>query len=256
MTRWTFGAASVRGISHIKNGTRLQDAKRCFEVIGPNGAATFCAVVSDGAGSASHGGQGASLVCRTMAEALRSHFSSETMEMPSEDDIWDWVDQARDRITHAASLRSLSPRDFASTMVLAVSDGRDTLTAHIGDGAIVARERAQKSWHVLSGSENGEYASTTYFITDSGTPRLRVARHDVGIDALFLFSDGIENQVLDSATDEPHEAFFTPMARPFSQSNTTGRDHHLSGKLAAYLDSEKFAEHTDDDKTLVIAVRK
>lgn len=256
MKRWTFGAASVRGISHIKNGTRLQDAKRCFEVIGPNDSATFCAVVSDGAGSASHGGEGASLVCRTMAEALRVHFSSQTMGIPSEDHIWDWVDQARDRITHAASLRSLSPRDFASTMVLAVSDGHDTLTAHIGDGAIVAREEAQKSWLVLSGSENGEYASTTYFITDSGTPRLRVARHDVGIDALFLFSDGIENQVLDSATDEPHEAFFTPMARPFSQSTTTGRDHHLSGKLAVYLDSEKFAEHTDDDKTLVIAVRK
>lgn len=256
MTRWTFGAASVRGISHVKNGTRLQDAKRCFEVIGPNGSATFCAVVSDGAGSASHGGEGASLVCRTMAEALRSHVSSETMEMPSEDDIWDWVDQARDRITHAASLRSLSPRDFAATVVLAVSNGHETLTAHIGDGAIVARVETQKSWLVLSASENGEYASTTYFITDSGAPRLRVARHDVGIDALFLFSDGIENQVLDSATDEPHEAFFNPMTRPFSQSSNIGRDHYLSERLATYLDSEKFAEHTDDDKTLIIAVKK
>ena len=34
------------------------------------------------------------------------------------------------------------------------------------------------------------------------------------------------------------------------------RNHFLSGRLSAYLDSEKFAEHTDDDKTLVIAIRK
>lgn len=256
MTRWTFGAASVRGISHVKNGTRLQDAKRCFEVVDADGASVFCAVVSDGAGSASHGGEGASIVCRTMAEALRSNFATGSREMPSEELVWDWVDQVRDRIIHAASLRSLSPRDFAATMVLAVTDGNRTVTAHVGDGAVVARSEAEQNWLLLSESENGEYASTTYFVTDSGTPRLRVAEHDEKIDAIFLFSDGIENQVLDSATNEPYENFFTPMVKPFISSKALGRDDFLSGRLSAYLDSEKFAEHTDDDKTLVIAVKK
>lgn len=256
MTRWTFGAASVRGISHVKNGTRLQDAKRCFEVVDADGASIFCAVVSDGAGSASHGGEGASIVCRTMAEALRSHFANGSRGMPSEELVWDWVDQVRDRIIHAASLRSLSLRDFAATMVLAVTDGSSTLTAHIGDGAIVARSAAEQNWLLLSESENGEYASTTFFVTDSGPPRLRVAERNEEIDAIFLFSDGIENQVLDSATNEPYENFFTPMVKPFISSKTLGRDHFLSGRLSAYLDSEKFAEHTDDDKSLVIAVKK
>lgn len=103
MTRWTFGAASVRGISHVKNGTRLQDAKRCFEVV-TDGSSVFCAVVSDGAGSASHGGEGASVVCRTMAEALRSYFANGSMDMPSEDHVWDWVDQVRDRIIDRKSV--------------------------------------------------------------------------------------------------------------------------------------------------------
>ncbi|AWI55913.1 hypothetical protein AB395_0000229 [Sinorhizobium fredii CCBAU 45436] len=108
----------------------------------------------------------------------------------------------------------------------------------------------------MSESENGEYASTTFFVTDSGTPRLRVAECNEDIDAIFLFSDGIENQVLDSATNEPYENFFTPMVKPFISSKALGRDHFLSGRLSAYLDSEKFAEHTDDDKSLVIAVKK
>ncbi len=256
MTRWTFGGASVRGISHVKNGTRLQDAKRCFEAIDPTGNAVFCAVVSDGAGSASHGGEGASVVCRTMAEALRLHFAAGSVDMPSEDDIWDWIDQVRDRIIHAATQRSLSPRDFAATMVLAISDGTVTITAHVGDGAIVARHGVDQSWLLLSASENGEYASTTYFVTDSGIPRLRVERHEVGIDAIFLFSDGIENQVLDGATNEPYANFFTPMAKPFISSKALGRDGFLSERLSIYLDSEKFAQHTDDDKTLIIAVTK
>ena len=256
MTRWTFGAASVRGISHVKNATRLQDAKRCFEVVRTGGSSIFCAVVSDGAGSASHGGEGASVVCRTMGEALRSYFANGSTDMPSEDHVWDWVDQVRDRIIHSASLRSLAPRDFAATMVMCITDGTRTLTAHVGDGAIVARSVVDNSWLLLSESENGEYASTTYFMTDSGTPRLRVAEHAVPIDAIFLFSDGIENQVLDSKTNEPYENFFNPMVRPFVSSTSLGRDHFLSGRLSAYLDSEKFAEHTDDDKTLVIAVRR
>lgn len=256
MSRWAFGAASVRGISHVKRDTRIQDAKRCFEAHSSPGTTVFCAVVSDGAGSASHGGEGASLVCRTLAERLRAHFAEEYAKLPTEDHVWDWVDEARDKIAMAASRRGLTPRDFAATLVMAVTDGSETFTAHIGDGAIVGRRALDQQWQMLSASENGEYASTTYFLTDPGTPRLRTVTIDNAIDAIFLFSDGIENQVLDTASGEPYANFFTPMARPFANSEAVGRNYELSERLAAYLDSEKFAEHTDDDKTLVIAVRK
>ncbi|MBB2685237.1 UNVERIFIED_ORG: hypothetical protein GGD47_002825 [Rhizobium etli] len=216
----------------------------------------FCAVISDGAGSASHGGEGASIICRTLAENLRAHFAAGNNALPTEETAWDWVDEARDKIALAASRRALTPRDFAATLVLAVTNGSQTFTAHVGDGAIVARRTADQEWKLLSASENGEYASTTFFVTDVGTPRLRMSVVEDPIDALFLFSDGIENQVLDAASGEPYVNFFGPMARPFANSKAVGRDHQLSERLGAYLDSEKFAEHTDDDKTLIIAVRK
>jgi hypothetical protein len=139
---------------------------------------------------------------------------------------------------------------------MAVTNGSHTFTAHIGDGAIVGRRVYDQEWQLLSASENGEYASTTFFLTDAGTPRLRTSISHSPIDALFLFSDGIENQVLDAVSGEPYGNFFTPMSRPFEKSEAFGRDHKLSERLATYLDSEKFAEHTDDDKTLIIAVRK
>lgn len=256
MSRWAFGAASVRGISHIRRDTRIQDAKRCFESKTSAGKTVFCAVVSDGAGSASHGGEGASLVCRTIAENLRAYFAAKSPILPQTDIVWDWVDEARDKIAIAASRRDLTPRDFAATLIMAVTDGSQTFTAHIGDGAIVGRRAIDQKWQLISASENGEYASTTYFLTDPGTPRLRTSAVEEDIDALFLFSDGIENQVLDAVSGEPYSNFFSPMARPFVNSEVVGRNHELSERLAAYLDSEKFAEHTDDDKTLIIAVKK
>jgi hypothetical protein len=256
MSQWAFGAASVRGISHVRNNTRIQDAKRCFEVQTSANKTVFCAVISDGAGSASHGGEGASLVCRTIAENLRAYFATGNDALPTEETAWDWVDDARDKIAIAASRRGLTPRDFAATLVMAVTDGFQTFTAHIGDGAIVGRIVADQKWQLLSASENGEYASTTFFVTDPGTPRLRTSIAEEAVDALFLFSDGIENQVLDAGSGEPYANFFAPMARPFANSDSVGRNHKLSERLAAYLDSEKFAEHTDDDKTLIIAVRK
>ncbi|SCX28063.1 hypothetical protein DSM25558_4360 [Agrobacterium sp. DSM 25558] len=256
MSRWVFGAASVRGVSHVRRDTRIQDAKRCFETRKSTGTTVFCAVVSDGAGSASHGGEGASLVCRTMAENLREYFASAELALPTQNRVWDWVDEARDRIAMAATRRMLTPRDFAATMVLAVTNGSETFTAHIGDGAIVGRHVQNQEWQLLSASENGEYASTTYFLTDPGEPKLRTSTVKESIDALFLFSDGIENQVLDAVSGQPYVNFFTPMARPFINSDLVGRNHQLSERLAAYLDSDKFAEHTDDDKTLIIAVRK
>ncbi len=195
-------------------------------------------------------------MCRTLAENLRAYFAAGNDALPTEETTWDWVDDARDKIAIAASRRALTPRDFAATLVLAVTDGLQTFIAHVGDGAVVGRLVVDQEWQLLSAPENGEYASTTFFVTDPGTPRLRTSIVEEPIDALFLFSDGIESQVLDAATGEPYVNFFGPMARPFANTKAVGRDHQLSERLCAYLDSEKFAEHTDDDKTLIIAVRK
>ena len=256
MKRWSFAASSVRGTSHVKAGTRIQDAKRCLEVPLPGIASVFCGIVADGAGSAQMGGEGASLVCRTIAELVRTHLIDGPQTLPEDDDIWTWLDETRDRLFAAASKRNLPPRQFASTMIAVLSNGAETVAAHMGDGAVVARGVDDGQWFVLSEPENGEYASTTYFVTDSGTPRLRISRSPKPVDALFVFSDGIEHQVLDGQSGEPYTNFFNPMIKPFLSSAATGRDHFLSERLAAYLASEKFDEHTDDDKTLIIAARK
>lgn len=252
---WCYALASVTGSSHIRAGTRLQDAKRGFVVAAPQGDRRFVAIVSDGAGSAEFGGQGASIVCRTITVQAR-HFLRTHATLPDDEVIWSWLDIARDRIYLAASRRDTTPREFAATMVLLVASASEIVTAHIGDGAIVARERDSFAWSVLSAPHNGEYASTTYFVTDDPQPVLRTSRLANTFSSLAAFSDGIENLVLDSNSGTASPAFFTPMARPLDASLVFGKDISLSKSLASFLASDRINERTDDDKTLIIAVTK
>lgn len=245
----------MRGVSHIRSGTRLQDAKRCFEVQAPYIGETLVSIISDGAGSAEFGGQGASIACRTIASSVHNVLQT-AAGVPSDDLIWSWTDLVRDRIYLAAEKRNKTARDFAATLVMFIASPTEVLTAHIGDGAIVARKKASTHWSVLSEPKNGEYASTTFFITDEPQPPLRIFRHPNEFDAIASFSDGIEHLVLDSVSGEPSSAFFNPVIRPLENSNRRGYDVDISRSLAKFLDSERLNERTDDDKTLVIAVAK
>jgi hypothetical protein len=230
---------------------RLQDAKRCFAV----DDTSLLIVVADGAGSAAFGGEGAAIVCRTIATSARILLASGP-DIPADEVVWSWIDECRDRISVSAAKRDSSPRQFATTVVLVLATQAGLLTAHVGDGAAVGRHCGDRQWSVLSQPAHGEYASATFFVTDDPEPQLRISRHQPDYDAIAVFSDGIENLVLDYRTGEASPAFFDPMARPLDNSPIIGRDHGLSRNLAAFLDSNRVNELTDDDKTLVLAARK
>jgi hypothetical protein len=245
---WRWAAASQIGTSHLRLGTALQDAARCF-VVGPNGT-TICAMVCDGAGSAQYGGHGARLVCRTFEIELRRYFAATTTQ-PTDEELWNWVDAARDRMALAAEKRSIARQAFASTLVLLVVSGDETLVVHIGDGAVVTRD-LQQSWRALSWPENGEYASTTYFVTDEPSPKLRISRSLEKFDAYAVFSDGIETIALDQRLSVPHAPFFRSMIAAVDGELSAGKSRALSNALASFLGSESVCAKTDDDKSLVL----
>ncbi|WP_431103061.1 PP2C family serine/threonine-protein phosphatase [Roseateles noduli] len=252
MGRWTWACTSQVGTSHTRTGQRLQDAYSCFS-IETEAASVFVGIVSDGAGSAEFGGEGASLVCRSVGVAARRHFAA-SPGLPSPAEVEMWVDGARDAIYRAAAQRAKTARDFACTLVCAISNGETSVVIHVGDGCVVAREAATCTWFAPTWPDHGEYASTTTFVTDQPTAKVRVSIEERQVDVLALFSDGIERMVLDMAAQQPSEKFFAVMARPVLTSRVdAGKDRPLSRQLQDYLDSEQVNARTDDDKTLVIA---
>ena len=135
-------------------------------------------------------------------------------------------------------------------MLVASDEG--VVVAHVGDGAVVARGQ-DGNWRALSWPENGEYASTTYFVTDDPAPRLRIARLAPEFDAYAAFSDGIEDLALDHTAAMPHQPFFRSMIAPLDGNEAFGKDPSLSSALAKFLDSDRVCARTDDDKSLILA---
>jgi len=246
--RWRWAAASKTGTSHLKAGTRKQDAYG----ISLQSESCLCVVVSDGAGSASHGGQGASLVCRSLVQRFRTWFASHEC-LPDDEQVMAWIDELRDRLALVAKKRGLSRRQLASTLVLLAVQDEAVLALQIGDSAMVGRRKGQ--WEAICWPENGEFASTTYFVTDDPEVRLRTARLHLDYDAFALFSDGIENVALDHLGIQPHARFFDPMIKPVDQAAGAGKLVDLSGALGRYLDGAVICERTDDDKTLILISR-
>lgn len=242
---WRWAAASKIGTSHILSGDRLQDAYAVSRI----GQDQIFAVVSDGAGTARFGAYGAWLVCRFLTVHFRE-WLQENSEMPTAELLAGWIDNLRDQISAIAERRETTPRQFACTLAAVLIAPEEVMTLHIGDSAVVGRRGAE--WDVLCWPENGEYASTTYFVTDDPEPRLDIARLPRDHNAFALFSDGVGDLALSHLEQSAHQGFFEPMMRPVDASPDTGRLAELSKKLGAYLAGPSVCERTDDDKTLIL----
>ena len=247
---WSWAIATCRGTSHLRENTECQDTSRCITV--GSERHTLVAVVSDGAGSAPHGKKGSVLTCRTISEGARQHFAK-TDVSPTDDQIWTWVDQARDRISLAAVALGSTPREFAATLVAVIAMENETIILHIGDGAAVCNTEGQ--WIVPSWPANGEYASTTFFVTDDPVADLRITRLPFSVDGAAAFSDGIERLVLRFSDQSASASFFDKLATTIRSSGQIGGNQILNASLKRYLDSPAINERTDDDKSLIVAVR-
>jgi hypothetical protein len=247
MANWTWTAASARGTSHEANGEGRQDAFRVLS------AADFLvAIACDGAGSACRGRLGAVIATRILS-ARAADWISRRGALPSPGALDLWVAEVRLTLLVHADRLGCKTEDFAATLALAISDGTSTITAHVGDGAIVGRCAGSGDLVALSWPDSGEYASTTYFLTDD-VVRLRIGVTDaVGIDRLAVLTDGLERLALDLVERVAHPPFFTGMFAAVAASSAVGRDAQRSSQLAAFLASDTVNARTDDDKTLILA---
>lgn len=242
---WRWAAASEIGTSHIRTGDRLQDACAVSAI----GADHVFAVVSDGAGSAEFGAYGAWIICRSLKVHFRE-WLAENEDLPENETLCEWIEGLRDRISAVAEKRGSAPRQFAATLAALLISPSEVLALHVGDSAIVGRRDAD--WEVICWPENGEYASTTFFVTDEPEPRLNIIHMPREHDAFALFSDGVGDLALSHVDQQAHRGFFNPMIKPVDAALGAGPLSELSAKLRAFLAGPSVCERTDDDKTLVL----
>ncbi len=248
--RYRVVAASVQGTSHRKSALPCQDAYAYAEL--PTGE--LLALLADGAGSATYGGEGATLAVATALTTLQDALAK---YRPTSRQAWRVVLQssfaaAQRALQVEATKRAIAVRHLASTLLVLILTEEETICGLVGDCAAVIQS-ADGTLRSLCPPQRGDYANTTNFIVypDLSTV-LDIQQWPAAAARAALFSDGLAPLAMNLARNEPHVPFFEPLLAFVQAAEETVV---AAGQLADFLGSARVNARTDDDKTLVLVQR-
>ena len=255
--RWRYAFASVVGSSHEKRGRPCEDASAC-QIVEHSDAALLVAAASDGAGTARRSRTGSRLACYVLGESVRSLVRRgggiDDVDREFAESV---VDRFRLVADCVAQLTGHDKRDFACTLLACFVGNDRSAFMQLGDGAIViARPETPGQYDYVFWPQQGEFANETAFATGShAEDDLQFYVHEGPVEEVALFSDGLQNLVLDYQSRMAHSNFFRPMFHSVRRAGV-GYSRRLSNALADYLSSPDIHARTNDDKTLVLATRR
>lgn len=249
IARWKVAGASVAGTAHEHAGISCQDAH--WWVALPNGC--LIVAVGDGAGSAARAAEGARLAVDAAGACLTSSLGD---AVPTDEQRW------RDVIVEAfgAALAAViaqaegadsSPRDYATTLTVVAASAEHLAVGQVGDGIAVGE--GEDGLFLAVSPQRGEYANEVALLTSPGAVEgAAVALFTSAVRSVAVTTDGLLRLAVRLPSYEPHPPFFRPL---FVFLAETPDAVEAGDALARFLASDRVAQRTDDDKTLVLAVR-
>jgi hypothetical protein len=248
---WKYLNESVEGTSHRHSQSLCQDSSFVTPYKRVDGDEVLILACADGAGSATASEIGSALACKVAADAAISFLDTGTeLSAITDDVVRGWLRSVHDALNAEANRIGETPRELASTLLLAIVGRSIAAFAQVGDGAIVIDDGTVLQ-HVFW-PQNGEYQNTTFFITDANYEQnALVAVEPVKVREIALLSDGLQMLALNYSAKAVHAPFFAPM---FAALREKERDD-LIVPMRQFLDSAAVNARTDDDKTLILATR-
>ncbi|MGC2236546.1 MAG: PP2C family serine/threonine-protein phosphatase [Pyrinomonadaceae bacterium] len=250
---WEYANVSVKGTSHEATGIPCQDSNDCLNIENDI-CQTFIAVVSDGAGSATKAEFGSKFICEKFITDIKKGLENKLSVKDFTHDFFrNWIANFRQELQIQAETEGLQLRNFACTFLGAIIGETSACFVQIGDGAIVMKGE-EGGYNFIFLPQQGQFVNQTFFVThEKAIDHLEFDYLDKTVNEIALFSDGIQNLVLDFQTLAVNEDFFSDWFQWLREIQDRDKANQL---LNAYLNSSKINERTDDDKTLILAVRK
>jgi serine/threonine protein phosphatase PrpC len=250
MSSWRVVSASVAGSSHLAKQLGCDDAHALRRL--SDGSVLLA--VADGAGSAVRASEGAHLAVQIAVDVLANSLTHSTLIQPAQAEflLKATLQQVHATLENLAGGANLS--DFATTLLLVFITPQWLAVAQVGDGAIVVA-KADLTFEALTKPSHSEYINETSFITSANylEQAQYVIQAAVNIKGVAMFSDGLQMLALSLTNNVPHPPFFEPLFRFVA--NPQANEESLNIRLASFLDSERICAATDDDKTLVLALK-
>ena len=195
MAKTKVAAVTLMGQKHMHRGVPCEDNSLAVD---SNGVSVV--VVSDGAGGKeyTHARYGSKIACETIADILTHHFDAvynENREAAVKNLL---IAAIHTNMADAMTSMNLDKLERLSCTLLfcAVKDRR-VICGHIGDGLIVRISGSGIS--PMSMPQNGENASSTYFVTAAhAADYLRLIKTTTDdLHGIALMTDGVQDMVYD-----------------------------------------------------------
>lgn len=232
--------ARIAGRAHLQNGTPCQD------YVAARAQHDFaCLALADGAGSKTYSEQGARAVVKVVTRLLRARFENlwTLSERSPEDASAELIEHCLAALERHAAQLQCQTADLASTLMFVAHHKGRYLAGHLGDGCIV-HQHEDGQVVVLSHPENGEYANTTFFVTDAkARKRLRWYRGECANDSGFVvMSDGTAESLYRRSDKTPASA----AVRQLMSWNRRANPSQMREVLLTNLERSIASKTTDD----------
>jgi len=248
---WQYVAASVAGKSHLANEIDCQDVVK-VEAIHDNSRDLLVVICSDGAGSAAHAQRGAKTATDHGMRIVINYLAQNEFGNLCRSQIESWYSMIHGALNDEAGNLGVGISELHCTLMIAILGQDRSVFAQLGDGAMVFGSGG--ILELAFWPQTGEFANTTYFVTgENFRQHLGIRIIDKCVSRFAAFTDGMERLVLNFGEKAAHEPFFRQMFQTIQSCDDTAS---LNRELIAFLNSQHFNDRTDDDRTLVIAVRR
>lgn len=257
MKNWKYIQAVHIGTAHSQLELLCQDKAMSAEVETPEGN-TFVAIISDGAGSASHSHIGSNIATQLTMRYIINFLESgdsivDLAKSVSKSTVQDWLWQMQQQIIEVANEEGISKREYACTLTVAVVQSNASLFFQVGDGSIVFGK--ESSYELAFWPMQHEYANVTDFVTGNNVlDALRIKLVEGSVDRVAIMSDGLQRLALVFASKTAYPPFFQAMFQPLQNHPEVGFSQFLSHALCQFLASPIVCEKTDDDKSLILGL--
>lgn len=250
MRPWRVAQAAALGTSHLADSIPCQDSHLVDFVVEGDRAKWLLVAVADGAGSASLSHLGSRTACTAAILFMKSNAEALANPDAAEECVRQCFAAALLEVKDLARRERASLREFATTLQVAAVGDEHSVFGQVGDGGIVWGE--PDKLRIVHWPDQ-EALNVTDFITSAPlSVTLHTAIETSTIRRIACMTDGLAQLLLDNRTKGPHGPAFE---RLFAACTAAPDPSDLSEDLAKFLDSPEVNHRTDDDKTLVLAVR-
>jgi len=269
---WIIARGSSIGGRHIEENLPCQDSNSVYyDLVLDYGIA----IVSDGAGSASHSDLGSNIIVDKGISLLRDKFCKVSFQdliqkeqIEVENFFINFYKTLYKHFEEFSLKNDLPIKSLAATSIIVIFNNSGIICSHIGDGR-AGYQDSENRWHSILEPFKGEEANQTIFITSDiwGKPNefIRTKKINDSIQSFTLMSDGCESATfeLNRFNDEtqlyerlnnPYPKFFNPNVVILRELATAGKSsEEIDGLWLKFLHNgnSKF-EFEIDDKTLIL----